>query len=161
MQTIQVQPLQEDTFTRFGSIVDGIINHAKPTEDDKRLQTWLKGAELPSLQGDGLAVYLITKHRKFIVDQLEVHRECAALIVPLSGTAYIPVAVSKANGDPDIDGMAAFILEKGQAFVLHPGIWFVVPYPKGKRAEYIFVIRKTTPFKDTRLLSIEPVSISI
>jgi hypothetical protein len=42
-----------------------------------------------------------------------------------------------------------------------PGIWFVVPFPIGKHAKYIFVIRKTTPTMDTRLLSIEPVSISI
>jgi ureidoglycolate hydrolase len=161
MRTIQVQPLQQDTFAPYGNIVDGILNQAAPTEDDERLLTWLKGAELPSFQGDGLAVYLVTKHRQFIVGQLEVHRVCAPLIVPVSGTAFIPVANSKENGDPDIDHMAAFILEQGQAVVLHPGVWFVVPYPMGKRAEYIFVIRKSTPSMDTRLLSIEPVSISI
>ena len=161
MRTIQVQPLQHDTFAPYGNIVDGIINQAAPTEDDERLLTWLKGAELLSFQGDGLAVYLVTKHRKFIVDQMEVHRECAPLIVPVSGTAFIPVVTSKEDGDPDMDHMAAFILEQGQAVVLHPGTWFVVPFPIGKRAKYIFVIRKSTPGKDTRLLSIEPVTISI
>ena len=161
MRTIQVQPLQQDTFAQYGNIVDGIVNDALPTEDDERLLTWLKGADLPSFQGDGLAVYLVTKRRKFIVDQLEVHRECAPLIVPISGTAFIPVATSKENGDPDIDNMAAFILDQGQALVLHPGIWFVVPFPIGIRAKYIFGIRKSTPTMDTRLLSIEPVSISI
>ena len=158
MRTVQAQPLSPESFAPYGRVIAGL---GEPTLARSDIDYWHDVADLTGLGNDGIIGYLIAHRREFVLESIERHNHCAELFVPVDGITLFPVAPPSPGEGPDLSRLAVFILEPGQAVLLHTGTWHWAPFPVSERAAFVLALRRSTVPDDVEVVPIEQVAIGM
>ncbi len=122
MKTIPVQPLTEQSFARYGTV---ITTQNRPYGGEEGIYRWYeKQAEVTDAKT--VSINLLTAvERPFTCQKFEMHDRTTETILPLTGdmiVAGIPA------GDPTADRLEAFYVPQGTGICWGPGVWHFAPY---------------------------------
>jgi ureidoglycolate lyase len=128
MKQITYRKLTLDAFTRYGSFAN-MINPvwprlgAEPIEFFRdMLQSQWVGAPASSF-----GVCRVVK-RPFVMDVSEYHDTCCEIILPQDGDVLMHVAPAMPEKEFPFDLAEVFLVPKGTACCLRPGVWHHAPY---------------------------------
>lgn len=131
---LRVQPLDQESFAPYGEIIG-------------------ERGEIPvDLDGGALTVIAQTvEPRPLSFDFLGRHQRTEQVFVPLGGATSILAVAAPSAADsalPEIDRMAAFLLDGKQAVKLYRGTWYASAFPLGEQATFIVLDRQGTLEED-------------
>jgi ureidoglycolate lyase len=129
-----VQPMMRETFAPYGEIIG--------ERGDVKID--LDG-------GNANLVAQTVEARPLTFDFLGRHQRTEQVFVPLGGTTSI-IAVAPPSYDnpalPDVERMAAFLIDGSCAFKLHRGTWHASAFPLAERAAFLVLDREGTLEED-------------
>ncbi len=131
---LTVQPMTAETFSPYGEIV---------TE---------RGSIKLDFDGGQASVAAQTvEARPMTFDFLGRHLRSEQFFAPLGGTkSVIAVAAPSENGTamPDVNKLAAFLVDGSCAFKLHRGTWHISAFPLAENATFLVLDRENTLEED-------------
>jgi ureidoglycolate lyase len=161
---INVQPLTEAAFSKYGTIIRHRPDQ-EPLADNSDLTYWEKVVEFePSISR---TVGLLTeKRRPMILTKMERHTKAKEWFVPISGEC---VACFAEYHDPDDAGelpeagtVVAFKMEHIAGFVVNRGAWHWPAFPITETATQLVNLRRDTEHDDVDVKELsEPVEIAL
>jgi len=132
--TLVVQPMTYETFAPYGEIIGE------------------RGQVALDLDGGAASVVAQTvESRPFEFNFLGRHQRTEQVFVPLGETrSIIAVAPPCENGSaaPNVERMAAFLIDGSHAFKLHRGAWHTSAFPLGECATFMVLDRENTLEED-------------
>ena len=136
---IKVQPMTREAFAPFGVLIDS----RGSVEIDLG-----KGA--PSLTG------ATSERRPFRFDFMARHKLTMQVFSPLaSSQSVIAVAPPNDRSAPDVDSIAAFLVDGRLPYAYHKGTWHTPPFPVHEWASYLVVDRAGTLDDDWELVDLK------
>lgn len=155
VRRVVVEPLEPAAFEPFGVIID-----AGAFEDETLNRApgqmaflWvLKQLEFPKTPYVAGSRYI---YRGARCDYLQQHPESTAVLIPLDGRPSVIFAAPDHDGEPDLDGARAFLLDGRRGIVFHRGTWVRYAYPVLDVADYAYVSARVDPSEDIRHVYIE------
>ena len=136
---LKVQPMTRETFAPFGVLVDS----RGSVEIDFGMGT-------PSLTG------ATSEWRPFRFDFMARHRLSMQVFSPLVSSRFvIAVAPPGAADAPDVDRVAAFLVDGRLPYAYHKGTWHTPPFPVKEWASYLVVDRAGTLDDDWELVDLK------
>jgi ureidoglycolate lyase len=132
--SLLVQPMTAEAFAPYGEI----IGDRGPVELD------LDG-------GRANVVAQTVESRPLTFDFIGRHERTEQVFAPLGDAkSIIALAPPCQNGSalPDVDRMAAFLVDNSCAFKLHRGTWHTSAFPVGERATFLVLERENTLEED-------------
>lgn len=124
LESLDVLPLSVEAFTPYGWILGKPFDPegGVPGFSNAATDFWQTHLFDPG-QGGRTEVLWVNYRSQADVAVLEVHRLTEQAIVPLTGPIMHVVAVSLADGSPDLSNLKAFRIEPGQGICMRPGCW--------------------------------------
>lgn len=136
---LKVQPMTRERFAPFGVLIDS----RGSVEIDLG-----KGA--PSLTG------ATSEWRPFRFDFMARHRRTMQVFSPLvSSQSVIAVAPPNKRSAPDVERVAAFLVDGRLPYAYHKGTWHTPPFPLKEWASYLVVDRAGTLDDDWELVDLK------
>jgi ureidoglycolate lyase len=136
---IKVQPMTRETFAPFGVLIDS----RGSVEIDL-------GEGKPSLTG------ATSEWRPFRFDFMARHRRTMQVFSPLVSSSFvIGVAPPNQGSAPDIEKIAAFLVDGRLPYAYHKGTWHTPPFPIKEWASYLVVDRAGTLDDDWELVDLK------
>lgn len=143
MRTIQAKELSEKEFKKYGtygSIIRAEGNHFGNFYADNIRYANSAGSAIT------FSALISDKPEKMIVSNVEYHDFAFEGILPIDDDVVIHVAPPSKNPVPELT--EAFIVPKGTAVVLRPGVWHEAPFPKNKERAHIMVVLPERTYKN-------------
>ncbi len=131
---LNVQPMTRENFAPYGEIIS----------ERGEIQLDFDGGQ-PSVAAQTVEA------RPMIFDFLGRHLRSEQFFAPLGATkSVIAVAPPSGNGEamPDINKMAAFLVDGSFAFKLHRGTWHASAFPLSENATFLVLDRENTLEED-------------
>ena len=137
MKTVKVQPLTHEAFAPFGTYTS-ILNpegdflagpHHKYYRDSSR---YYCDSSLPI----GLSP-LVVDRQEMKLTALEYHNTTCEGIIPINDDAILHVTPA---GGPDTDKTKAFLVPKGTAVTLFPGVYHLCPLPANEEKLHALIL---------------------
>ncbi len=131
---LMVQPMTKESFAPYGELI-GERGEIEFDLDDGKASVAAQTIEERSLNFDFLGR----------------HQRTEQVFAPLGGArSIIAVAPPSRNGSslPDVDRMAAFLIDGSSAFKLHRGTWHASAFPLDQRATFLVLDREGTLEED-------------
>jgi ureidoglycolate hydrolase len=156
-RTIRVQPLTEDAFAKYGTLVR-FNPKAAPLADNLELTYWEKVIEfephIPRTVG-----LLIEKRREMRLTRMERHTRALEWFVPIAGQCVACFAEFHDPDDPserpDSDTVVAFTMENIAGFVVARGAWHWPAFPITETATQLVTLRRDTEHDDVDVKELE------
>jgi ureidoglycolate hydrolase len=84
------------------------------------------------------------------------HRQTMQVFSPLVSSRYV-IAVARPNDGsaPDLESVAAFLVDGRLPYAYHKGTWHTPPFPVGEWASYLVVDRAGTLDDDWELVDLK------
>ncbi len=150
VRRIQVQPLNTEAFKRYGRVVepgrvdDPTLNRAP----GQMAYMWVHQL----LQYPKPPYFATTRYyyRGARVEYLQQHPESNVLLVPLDGNPSVVMFAPDKDGEPDLDGVQAVLLDGHRGLIVNPGVWLRYAYPILETADYVYVTARIDPEDDIR-----------
>jgi ureidoglycolate lyase len=161
---IQVQPLTEEAFSRFGKILR-IQPDQEPLADNADLIYWEKIVEFEP--GIPRTIGLLTeKRRKLELLKMERHTKALEWFVPIDGECVACFAdyVNPDDPDerPDVQNVVAFRMSNIVGFVVNRGAWHWPAFPITETATQLVNLRRDTEHDDVDVKELaEPIEIVV
>lgn len=119
VKPLRLQALTAQAFAPFGEVIE----HAG--EEYRHMvrgaYAYTEPTAKPAMWINRIPQY---KHFALAVDSMERHPHSPQIFVPLRpGRCLAIVAVSNAEGEPDMASMKAFVTHEGQGVVYRPNVW--------------------------------------
>ena len=127
---LTVQPMTQEAFAPYGELI-GERGHVELDLDGGRASVVAQTVEA----------------RPLVFDFLGRHERTEQVFAPLGGVkSIIAVAPPGENGSalPDVNRMAAFLVDGSCAFKLHRGAWHTSAFPLSRRATFLVLDREGT-----------------
>jgi ureidoglycolate lyase len=136
---LKVQPMTRESFAPFGILIDS----RGSVEIDF-------GEGKPSLTG------MTAERRPFRFEFMARHKRSMQVFSPLVGSKSV-IAVSPPNaGDaPDVEKVAAFLVDGRLPYAYHKGTWHTPPFPLGEWSSYLVIDRSGTLDDDYQLIDLK------
>lgn len=122
---LSVQPLTADAFAPYGWMLgkpfpedSSTPSFASPSSDFWREHLFDAGTS-----GDPEILWVRYRDRQSEVARLEAHWLTEQAVVPLTGALVQIVATCTADGNPDLDSLAAFEVPVGEGICMRPRCW--------------------------------------
>jgi ureidoglycolate lyase len=141
METVRlkVQEMTRESFAPFGVLVDS----RGSVEIDL-------GEGQPSLTG------ATSERRPFRFDFMARHKRTMQVFSPLaSSRSVIAVAPPNEGNTPEVDRIAAFLVDGRLPYAYHKGTWHTPPFPVNDWASYLVVDRAGTLDDDWELVDLK------
>ena len=136
---LKVRPMTREAFAPFGVLVDS----RGSVEIDL-------GDGAPSLTG------ATSERRPFRFDFMARHRLTMQVFSPLvSSQSVIAVAPPGDRSAPDVERVAAFLVDGRLPYAYHKGTWHTPPFPVQEWASYLVVDRAGTLDDDWELVDLK------
>jgi ureidoglycolate lyase len=136
---LKVQPMTRESFAPFGVLIDS----RGSVEIDL-------GEGKPSLTG------ATSERRPFRFDFMARHRRTMQVFSPLASSRFvIAVAPPSERDAPDVDKIAAFLVDGRLPYAYHKGTWHTPPFPVNDWASYLVVDRAGTLDDDWELVDLK------
>jgi ureidoglycolate lyase len=136
---LKVQPMTREAFAPFGVLIDS----RGSVEIDL-------GSGAPSLTG------ATSERRPFRFDFMARHRRTMQVFSPLVSSRFV-IAVAPPNdaAAPDVERIAAFLVDGRLPYAYHKGTWHTPPFPIEEWASYLVVDRAGTLDDDWELVDLK------
>src|ERR1700693_5234923 len=106
------------------------------------------GLALLEFSGDSVEVGVArVGQRNYLLSELERHRRCSEVNLPVRSDLLVALALRDPNLDPSPDFVVARV-RVGSALVIKPGVWHSVAYPMSKVGVYWVFLRRGTGLDD-------------
>ena len=136
---LKVQPMTREAFAPFGVLIDS----RGSVEIDL-------GQGAPSLTG------ATSEWRPFRFDFMARHKQTMQVFSPLvSSQSVIAVAPPNDRNAPDVERVAAFLVDGRLPYAYHKGTWHTPPFPLKEWASYLVVDRAGTLDDDWELVDLK------
>lgn len=136
---LKVQPMTREAFAPFGVLIDS----RGSVEIDL-------GKGVPSLTG------ATSERRPFRFDFMARHKRTMQVFSPLVSSRFvIAVAPPNERSAPDVERIAAFLVDGRLPYAYHKGTWHTPPFPTGEWASYLVVDRAGTLDDDWELVDLK------
>jgi ureidoglycolate lyase len=161
---IQVQPLTEAAFRKYGSLVR-IRPDKQPLADNSDLTYWEKVVEFET--GVPRTVGLLTeKRRPMVLTKMERHTRAKEWFVPIAGECVACFAEysepDNPSESPAANKVVAFKMENIVGFVVNRGAWHWPAFPITETATQLVNLRRDTEHDDVDVKALaEPVEIAL
>ncbi|HEX2939265.1 MAG TPA: ureidoglycolate lyase [Ruminiclostridium sp.] len=128
MKTIKVQKLTQEAFAKYGVFAD-MIHPQGEKFGEAPVEFFRDMVQLKSfhVNSTSLSVCRVT-NRDNVIEVSESHSYCSEGSLPIDGDIIIHVAPAAAGDVPE-DKIEAFLVPKGTAVILNPGVWHHAGYP--------------------------------
>lgn len=138
---LPVQTLTRESFAPYGVVID----RRGTVEIDL-------GGGTPSMTG------ATAERRPFRFEFMARHQRTMQAFSPLVGSRAV-IAVAPPNGRqaPDLDEIAAFLVDGRWPYAYHRGTWHTPPFPLDEWASYLVVDRQGTLEEDYELVDLRAV----
>ena len=138
MRTIQVKPLTANSFSRYGAFAD-VLHPAGERLGGPEAVFYPDLLRVLSGRGaTGISV-VYTPWRPMVADAAEQHDLATEVLLPLDGDIVCFVAPACAASFPP-ELAEAFLVPRGTAVALWPGVWHKAPFPAAKAPVSTLVI---------------------
>jgi ureidoglycolate lyase len=136
---IKVQAMTREAFAPFGVLIDS------------------RGSvEIDLGQGAPVLTGATSERRPFRFDFMARHRRTMQVFSPLaSSRSVIAVAPPNDKDAPDIESIAAFLVDGRLPYAYHKGTWHTPPFPVNEWASYLVVDRAGTLDDDWELVDLK------
>ena len=139
MSRIKAQPMTRESFAPFGVLIDS----RGSVEIDL-------GNGVPSLTG------ATSERRPYSFDFMARHVRTMQVFSPLaSSRSVIAVAPPNDRNEPDVERVAAFLIDGRLPYAYHKGTWHTPPFPIDEWASYLVVDRAGTLDDDWQLVDLK------
>jgi ureidoglycolate lyase len=136
---LKVQPMTRESFAPFGVLIDS----RGSVEIDL-------GEGKPSLTG------ATSERRPFRFDFMARHRRTMQVFSPLASSRFVIAVAPPGERDaPDVDKIAAFLVDGRLPYAYHRGTWHTPPFPVNEWASYLVVDRAGTLDDDWELVDLK------
>ena len=154
MKEIQAIELTPENFQDYGQILSA--SKGEPMADNEEFAYWGKIAELGMTEQVSTG-FLVCRQREGEVKNLERHTRTPEILVALEGDSLICMAKPESViGADRIEGIQAFHVREGEAFVMHIGTWHWVPFPVNREtSKFLVVFASGTEADDLELRDLE------
>jgi hypothetical protein len=146
---------------KYGQIISE--SRSKPMADQEEFVYWGKVTEL--MVGSKVSTGVLVCHaRDRIVENMERHVRTPEILVALKGDGVVCMAEPEPKSGADrIEGIAAFIIPQGVAFVLRTATWHWIPFPLGAgELKFLVLFASGTEDDDLEIKKLdEPVTIGV
>ena len=138
---LKVQPMTREAFAPFGVLIDS----RGSVEIDL-------GQGVPSLTG------ATSEWRPLRFDFMARHKQTMQVFSPLASSRFvIAVAPPNPGNAPDVDRIAAFLVDGRLPYAYHKGTWHTPPFPVKEWASFLVVDRSGTLDDDWELIDLRVV----
>lgn len=147
MKAISAVALTPENFKEYGQVLS--LRKGEPMADNEEFMYWGKVTELAMTEKVSTG-FLVCHKREGLVKNLERHTSTPEIMVALEGDAVVCMAKPESIVGADrIEGIQAFHVRQGQAFVMQVGTWHWVPYPvDGEKSTFLVVFASGTEADD-------------
>jgi ureidoglycolate lyase len=136
---LKVQEMTRESFAPFGVLIDS----RGSVEIDL-------GEGKPSLTG------ATSERRPFRFDFMARHRRTMQVFSPLASSRFVIAVAPPGDEDaPDVDKIAAFLVDGRLPYAYHKGTWHTPPFPVNDWASYLVVDRAGTLDDDWELVDLK------
>lgn len=136
---LKVQPMTREAFAPYGVLIDS----RGSVEIDL-------GEGKPALTG------ATAERRPFRFDFMARHKRTMQVFSPLVSSQFvIAVAPPSEPGVPQVERVAAFLVDGRLPYAYHKGTWHTPPFPVGEWASYLVVDRTGTLDDDWELVDLK------
>ena len=131
MKTIKVQPLSKEAFYKYGSYAAFIDPMNEPATGPKDAPCVFFRDMLPVDMAGAAPCFSTCRvlPRPMVVTDAEFHDNTCEVAMPLDGDAVIWCAPAGAGEELPLDEVEAFLVPKGTAVMLRPGVWHHAAFP--------------------------------
>lgn len=126
MKEIVPIELNTESFKNYGCVINKM--ELKPNVYNEEFKYWSKTSQF-SINGVTSTGMLCPSKREMLVKCFERHINTVEVLVALEGDSIICVGKQSATDDENIEGIQAFYIKQGDAFLINKGIWHWIPYP--------------------------------
>ncbi len=146
-RTIKLSQMTESSFAPYGRLISG--EGKTPDADVPELKFWNRLGVMDHSGNTSISIVQTYGKNGLVEETFEAHQKTGEALLPTEDI-YIVVALPAAgeSGKPDFDSVKAFPVRKGQAVILHPGIWHHAPLTKADTANTFVAFYENTPEED-------------
>jgi ureidoglycolate lyase len=136
---IKVQPMTRESFAPYGVLIDS------------------RGSvEIELGEGRQSLTGTTAERRPLRFEFMARHRRSMQVFSPLVGSqSVIVVAPPNAGDAPDVEKVAAFLVNGRLPYAYHKGTWHTPPFPVGEWSSYLVVDRSGTLDDDYELVDLK------
>jgi ureidoglycolate hydrolase len=148
VRRIAVEPLEAAAFTPFGSVVepgdagDQTLNRAPGHMAYMWVHQQLQYPKLPFI---ATCRYYFRGAR---CEYLQKHPASTVVLIPLDAKPSVIWVALDRDGDPDLAGARAVLLDGRRGVVLNPGTWIRYAYPVLDTADFAYISAREDPEED-------------
>jgi ureidoglycolate hydrolase len=145
---IALKSITKDNFSDYGKYFDE--SDITPTYSDTAFDWW-NAVGIIDIQGKtSLGVVKPNFNSEFAEQVFEQHSKTPEVLIPIDDDVIVLVGKVKAfdNAVPDEDDFEAFLVPKGKAVSLNPGVWHHAPMTLSGSVRTIVLFKENTSFED-------------
>ena len=146
MTALTVQPLDVAAFARYGWMLGTPFPGGDPAASfhSEASDFWHAHGFDAGAGGQPQVLWVAYRDTARSVAALEQHRLTEQALIPLTGSVIQFVAISAADGNPDLDTLAAFRVPPGQGLCMRQGCWHATRVVGGQVLCAMLTRRSTT-----------------
>jgi ureidoglycolate lyase len=148
VRRVAVEPLEAVAFTPFGSVVepgnsdDATLNRAP----GHMAYMWVhQQLDYPKQPFIATCRYYFRGAR---CEYLQKHPASTVVLIPLDGRPSVIWVAPDRDGEPDLAGVRAFLLDGRRGLVVNPGVWIRYAYPLLETADFAYISAREDPEDD-------------
>jgi ureidoglycolate hydrolase len=148
VRRVAVMPLEAEAFSAFGAVVepgatdDATLNRAP----GQMAYMWVhRQLEYPKLPFIATCRYYFRGAR---CEYLQKHPASTVVLIPLDAKPSVIWVAPDRDGEPDLDGARAILLDGRRGVVVNPGTWIRYAYPVLDTADFAYVSAREDPEDD-------------
>jgi ureidoglycolate hydrolase len=146
---IQLKKITKSNFEHYGSYFDE--NGTDPTYSDKYFDWW-NAVGIIQIEGRSSLGIVRPKSNPFFSEQVfEQHNNTPEVLIPLDEDVIILLGKASAfdTAVPSKDSFEAFLVPKGTAVSLNPGVWHHAPMVMSQYSRVMVLFKENTSFEDS------------
>ena len=144
---INITEMTAENFADYGVWITETSKN--PDADCEELKFWNKLGVMDHKGNTSFSIVQTYGKNGLVEETLEQHKTTGEALLPTEDI-YVVIALSdkKDSAKPDFDTIKAFPVKKGEAVILHPGVWHHAPLTRAKTANTFVAFYENTPDED-------------
>ena len=117
--------------------------------DCEELKFWNKLGVMDHKGNTSISIVQTYGKNGLVEETLEHHKTTGEALLPTEDIYVVAALTSKDDPDrPDLETVKAFPVKKGEAVIMHPGVWHHAPLTKAEKANTFVAFYENTPDED-------------
>ena len=144
---VKCTEMTTENFADYGVWISGTSK--TPDADCEELKFWNRLGVMDHKGNTSISIVQTYGKNGLIEETFEQHKTTGEALLPTEDI-YIVIALSNKNeaDKPDFETVKAFFVRKGEAVILHPGVWHHAPLTKAETANTFVAFYENTPDED-------------